>query len=101
MTLNEAKKILEEQGYLVELFGMGKKKEKEKPVEPEFLHYRNTSPYAGLIWRIMEEINIDNNGEITKAQALNYIKDLIAAIKADPKAEVYEKVVYDVIKAIR
>ena len=44
---------------------------------------------------------IDNNGEITKAQALNYIKDLIAAIKADPKAEVYEKVVYDVIKAIR
>ena len=49
----------------------------------------------------MEEINIDNNGEITKAQALNYIKDLIAAIKADPKAEVYEKVVYDVIKAIR
>ena len=100
MKLDEAKKILEEQGYLVELFGMGKKKEQKS--DDNFYHLcRNPSPHTGLIWRIMEEINIDNNGEITKAQALNYIKDLIVAIKSDPKAEVYEKVVYDVIKAIR
>lgn len=100
MKLDEAKKILKEQGYLVELFGIGKKKE-QKSDDSFYQLCRNPNPHAGLIWRIMEEIKIDNNGEITKAQALNYIKDLIAAIKADPKAEVYEKVIYDVIKAIK
>ena len=100
MTIDEAKKVLEEQGYLVELFGLSKKKEKEEPAEPEFLHYRNTSPYAGLIWKILEQINIDYNKSITKAQAINYIKELLPAIKDNPKSEVYEKVLFDVINAI-
>ena len=38
MTIDEAKKVLEEQGYLVELFGLGKKKEKEEPAEPGRAH---------------------------------------------------------------
>ena len=100
MNIDEAKKVLEEQGYLVELFGMVKKKEKEEPAESEFLHYRNTSPYAGLIWKILEQINIDYNKSITKAQAINYIKELLTAIKDNPKSEVYEKVLFDVINAI-
>ena len=100
MTIDEAKKVLEEQGYLVELFGLCKKKENEKSADPEFLHYRNTSPYAGLIWKILEQINIDYNKSITKAQAINYIKELLPAIKDNPKSEVYEKVLFDVINAI-
>ena len=100
MTIDEARKVLEDQGYLVELFGLGKKKENEKSADPEFLHYRNTSPYAGLIWKILEQINIDYNKSITKAQAINYIKELLPAIKDNPKSEVYEKVLFDVINAI-
>lgn len=64
MNLKEAKKVLEEQGYLVELFGLGKKKEKEEPAEPEFSHYRNTSPYAGLIWKILEQINKSSSNKL-------------------------------------
>ena len=102
MKLDEAKKILEEQGYLVEFFPFkGKKKEKEEPAEPEFLHYRNTSPYAGLTWRILEQINIDYNGSITKEQAIGYIKQLLPAIKDNPTNEVYGKVLLDVVNAIK
>ena len=104
MTIDEAKKVLEEQGYLVEFFpfkGKKKEKEQEKPDEPEFLYYRNTSHYAGLTWRILEQINIDYNGSITKEQAIGYIKQLIPAIKDNPTSKVYEKVLLDVINAIK
>ena len=39
MKLDEAKKVLEEQGYILDEFFpfKGKKKEKEEPTEPEFL----------------------------------------------------------------
>jgi hypothetical protein len=102
MNLDEAKNILKENGYILDEFFpfKGKKKEQEKSTEPEFLHYRNTSPYAGLIWKILEQINIDYNKSITKAQAINYIKQLLPAIKDNPKSEVYEKVLFDVINAI-
>ena len=100
MTIDEAKKVLEEQGYLVEFFPF-KGKKKEKPAEPEFLYYRNTSPYAGLTWRILEQINIDYNGSITKEQAIGYIKQLLPAIKDNPTSEVYGKVLLDVVNAIK
>lgn len=120
MTIDEATKVLEEQGYLVEFFPFkGKKKEQEKPAEseistfkrkkkeqekpdePEFLYYRNTSPYAGLTWRIREQLNIDYNGSITKEQAIGFIKCLLPAIKDNPTSQVYEKVLFEVIDAIK
>lgn len=101
MTIDEAKKVLEDQGYLVEFFPFkGKKKEEEKPDETEFLYYRNTDPYAGLTWRIREKLNIDYNRSITKEQAIGFIKRLLPAIKDNPTSEVYEKVLFEVIDAI-
>ncbi len=101
MTIDEAKKVLEDQGYLVEFFPFkGKKKEEEKPDETEFLYYRNTDPYAGLTWRIREQLNIDYNRSITKEQAIGFIKRLLPAIKDNPTSEVYEKVLFEVIDAI-
>lgn len=103
MNLDEAKNVLKENGYILDEFFpfKGKKKEQEKPAEPEFLYYRNTSPYAGLTWRILEQINIDYNGSITKEQAIGYIKQLIPAIKDNPTSKVYEKVLLDVVNAIK
>ena len=103
MNLDEAKNILNENGYILDEFFpfKGKKKEEEKSTEPEFLYYRNTDPYAGLTWRILEQINIDYNGSITKEQAIGFIKQLIPAIKDNPKCEVYGKVLIDVVKAIK
>lgn len=101
MTIDEAKKVLEDQGYLVEFFPFkGKKKEQEKSDESDFLYYRNTNPYAGLTWRIRELLNIDYNNNITKEQAIKLIKKLLPAIKDNPKDEVYEKVLFEVIDAI-
>jgi len=55
MNIDEAKEILNNNGFLVEFFPVKeKKKEQEKSAEPEFLYYRNTSPYVGLTWRILE-----------------------------------------------
>lgn len=101
MTIDEAKKVLEDQGYLVEFFPFkGKKKEQEKSDESDFLYYRNTNPYAGLTWRIRELLNIDYNNNITKEQAIKLIKKLLPAIKDNPTDEVYEKVLFEVIDAI-
>lgn len=100
MTLDEAKNTLLEHGYLVELFGMGKKKQDNSENNDSMFLYRNTSPYAGLIWKILEEINIKYNKSITKSQAINYIKELLPAIKDNPKSDVYEKVLFDIINAI-
>lgn len=101
MTIDEARKVLEDQGYLVEFFPFkGKKKEDKKSDESEFLYYRNTNPYAGLTWRIRELLNIDYNNNITKEQAIKLIKKLLLAIKDNPTDEVYEKVLFEVIDAI-
>lgn len=102
MNIDEAKEILNNNGFLVEFFPVKeKKKEQEKHTEPEFLYYRNTSPYVGLTWRILEQINIDYNGSITKEQAIGYIKQLIPAIKDNPTSKIYEKVLLDVVNAIK
>jgi len=86
----------------------GKKKEPEQEeLQDEFfirpyggpVHQPNR--YPGLIWQILEAVNIDHGGEITKEQAVEYIKLLIPAIKDNPDDHTFEKTLYRVVDAIK
>lgn len=84
----------------------GKKKTPETPQDEFFIRpyggdIRQPNRYPGLIWRILEQINIDNGGSITKEQAVEFIKRLVPAIKDNPDDPTFEKTLYRVVNAIK
>lgn len=107
MNLDEAKKVLEEQGYLVEFFPLKGKKKKEE-IDPVLYTLPGgqrkkdgSYHYPGLIWQILGDININHKGSITKEQAIEYANMLLPAIKENPEDVTFGKVLIDVIKAIK
>ena len=87
------------------VFGKKKKPEDEELQDKFFIRpyggpVYQPNRYPGLIWRILESINCDHGGKITKEQALAYIKQLIPAIKDNPTYEAFERTLYRVVNAI-
>lgn len=108
MTINEARKVLEEQGYILDEFFPFKGKKKKEEIDPALYTLPGgqckddgSYHYPGLIWQILGDININHNGTITKEQAIDYANMLLPAIKENPDDVTFGKVLIKVIKAIK
>jgi hypothetical protein len=109
MNINEAKRILKENGYILdEFFPINKKKKEKEEIDPALYTLPGgqrkedgSYHYPGLIWQILGDININHKGSITKEEAIEYVNLLLPAIKENPKDSTFGKVLIDVIKAIK
>ena len=91
MNLDEAKNILEENGYILnELFPFPRKKEEPKEDDGVLQPWHlpggrgKGNHYPGLIFQILKDVNIKYKGSITKDKAKDYVNLLLTAFKDNP-----------------